>query len=238
MIRAPLRGALCLAAIAAALLALPALSSAHEVISLKDGVLDIQGDVGGKPSDLVTVDYDPIKNEILVGHDITNPIPDACRRDAVEPFHKVYCPADLIEQITIETGQASDRVEFGEGFGGPLLGAAVSAVSSEMTALVSTGAGADSFQGGDEVDHLTSGGGSDKAVLGAGNDVAKLGGGADKASGGAGNDQLKGGGGSDKLKGNGGADSLFGGAGSDKLSAGAGNDQCTPGPGQGHETSC
>ena len=236
--RARLRGALCFLAALAVAAALPAATAAHEVVLLKDGTLTVLGDQAGKPADRVTVDYDPVKDEYLIGHDITNPIPDECYRDAVEPFHILHCPASLVSEIDIDTGSAGDKVIFGPAFGGPNLSATASGITPDLTAVVSTGGGNDSFTGGAEVDHLNTGGGSDKATLGAGNDVANMGGGSDKASGGSGNDEIKGGGGSDKLKGNGGADSLFGGGGSDKLLAGAGNDKCVPGPGAGKQSSC
>jgi Ca2+-binding RTX toxin-like protein len=189
------------------LLGLPS-ASAHEQFTIKDGLLTVIGSIE-KPNDLVTVTYDSSQDEFVIGHDIIDPIPDGCHRDAVEPFHKVHCPASQISEILIQTSGGSDKIEI-----------IPDGVLFPANVTVEAGSGNDSFQGGPEVDSAKMGGGSDKAMLGAGNDFAAMGGGSDKVYGGPGDDTLKGGGAPDKLYG------------------GGGDDQCKPGGGVGKEFSC
>jgi Ca2+-binding RTX toxin-like protein len=204
----------CLAAAGvAAALALPAASPAHQVATLSGGQLTIAGDRQNKLNDLITLDYDSSRDELVIGNDIFGPHPFKCTPDAVHPERIIHCPASLISSIQIESGAGSDSV--------------IASVPVPIQAVM--GAGNDSFQGGSEVDTVRGGSGSDKAYGGAGRD---------KLSGGGGTDKLFGGGCADKLFGGGGADKLFGGGGADKLFGDGGKDHCVPGPGRGKEISC
>jgi Ca2+-binding RTX toxin-like protein len=103
------RLAACLAAVGVLVaLGLPATSAAHQIVTISSGELVIQGDVT-KPTDEVTVTYDSVKDEYVIGHDIEDPIPPGCYRDAVEPFHKLHCPARGIVKITVNLGGSRDR---------------------------------------------------------------------------------------------------------------------------------
>ena len=190
----------------AAALALPAASPAHQVATLSGGQLTIAGDQQNKLNDLITIDYDASTDELVFGQDVFGPHPSECSPDAAQPERIIHCPASLISAIQINSGGGSDEVNAN--------------LPADMTIVVSTGAGGDSFTGGPEVDQVTMGSGSDKADGGPGNDV------------------IKGGSGSDKLHGGPGADSLFGGTSPDKLFGDGGKDHCVPGPGRGKEISC
>lgn len=206
------------------LLALPAVSPAHQVATLSGGVLTITGDQRAKLNDLVTLDYDSSRDELVIGNDIFGGHPAECTPDTAHPQRIFHCPAALISAIRIDAGTGSDAV------------VVTGALSAPLQAAM--GGGKDSFTGGPEVDSVSGGGGGDKAELGAGNDSASMGGASDKAYGGPGADVIRGGSASDKLFGEGGADSLFGGGAADKLLAGPGDDQCDTGPGGGKEVSC
>lgn len=247
---------------AVSLLALPSPASAHQTVSIDHDILIIKGD---ERNDLVTIDYDSIKDEYIIGHDIEDPIPAGCYRDSVEPFHKLHCPRSLVHGIFIETVDGSDSVVFGfdtTGFPGPIL------------VQVSTGAGNDKFVGGPEDDDVDmgdgnnnvdtsggndqvatgdgndkvdtgpgddkafAGGGTDKVTTADGNDLANLGPGNDTGKGGPGNDTLKGAKGGDHLFGGAGVDWLIGGLGGDFLFGGGDNDKCKGGPGSEHEFGC
>jgi Ca2+-binding RTX toxin-like protein len=239
----PLRAFTILAAACAAVfLALPVASGAHQAATLSGGLLTITGDQLGKLNDLVTVEYDASRDELVIGNDIFAGHPSECAPDAAHPQRIFRCPAALVSAIRIETGTGSDAVI--------VTGLASVPVQAVM------GGGKDSFTGGPEVDSVSGGGGGDKAELGAGDDSASMGGGSDKADlgdgddgasmgggsdkayGGPGADAIKGGGASDKLFGEGGADSLFGGGAADKLLGGPGADDCLPGPGVGKQIGC
>jgi hypothetical protein len=206
----------------AAALALPAASPAHQVATLSGGQLTIAGDQQNKLNDLITLDYDSSRNELVIGNDIFGRHPARCTPDAVHSERIIHCPASLISAIQIDAGAGSDSV----------------IASVPVPIQASMGAGNDSFQGGSEVDTVRGGPGSDKASLGAGDDTASMGGGTDKAYGGPGNDTLKGGAAGDKLSGQGGADWLLGGGGHDQLLAGGGQDRCNGGPGGAKQISC
>jgi Ca2+-binding RTX toxin-like protein len=206
----------------AAGLGLPAASPAHQVATLSGGQLTITGDQQNKLNDLITLDYDSSRDELVIGNDVFGRHPSKCTRDAVHPERIIHCPASLISAIQIDAGTGRDSV--------------IATVPVAIQAVM--GAGNDSFQGGSEVDTVRGGSGSDKASLGAGDDTASMGGGTDKAYGGPGKDTLKGAAASDKLFGQGGADWLLGGGGRDKLLAGGGQDQCNGGPGGAKQISC
>ncbi len=102
---------LCLVVAAAttAALAFTAVSAAHQTVTISGSELVIEGDKT-KPTDEVTITYDSVKEEFVIGHDIEDPIPPGCYRDAVEPFHKLHCPAKGITKIRVEVGSANDTV--------------------------------------------------------------------------------------------------------------------------------
>jgi hypothetical protein len=210
----------CLVAFAAC--ALPAASSAHETVRIEEGEsflertgtnLVIHGD--SRP-DLVTIYYDPARDEFIIGHDIEEPIPEGCYRDEVEPFHKLHCPAGLITgRIFIYTGVGSDKV--------------VSSVRAVDVVFAALEEEFDSFEGGEEKDEVDLGEGGDRAVGG---------GGADSMHGGPGPDKLYGGPGPDRVYGGPGSDWLFGGPAGDFLFGGPDSDHCLGGPGKEHVVSC
>jgi hypothetical protein len=188
----------CLAAgILAAVLALPAASPAHQVATLSGGQLTIAGDQQNKLNDLITLDYDSSRNELVIGNDVFGRHPAQCSPDAVHSERIIHCPVSLISAIQIDAGAGSDSV----------------IASVPVPIQASMGAGNDSFQGGAEVDTVRGGSGSDKTYGGAGRD---------KLSGGGGTDKLFGQGGADKLFGGAGADKLFGGGGNDQCDRGPG----------------
>lgn len=183
----------CLAsAVAAAALALPAASPAHQVATLSGGQLTIAGDQQNKLNDLITLDYDASTDELVFGQDVFGPHPSECSPDAAHPQRIIHCPASLISTIQIESGAGSDSV--------------IANLPARMAVQASLGAGNDSFQGGSEVDLVTMGAGGDKADGGPGQDVIKGGSGSDKLHGGPGADSLFGGTSPDKLFGDGGKD--------------------------------
>lgn len=265
MARAPIRLALCLAAVAVACLALPAFAAGNQLAALSGGTMTITGDQDGKPDDRVTVNYDQTLDQYLIGFDIDDPIPEGCTRDPAAPKRQIYCPRSLITSFVIDAGDGAGNkviVDFGS-LAPPL-----------PSVVASFGTGNDAFEGGDEVDQVdmgpgndqvesgggndqvntragsdkvyagegndraNTGSGSDQTHMGDGNDFADMGSGSDKAMGDAGNDKLKGGSGSDKIFGGSGADALFGGPAPDTLLAGPGNDSCNGGPSGNREVSC
>ncbi len=191
----------CLAA-AAASLALAAASPAHQVATLSGGQLTITGDQQNKPNDLITIDYDSSRDELVFGQDVFGPHPSQCSPDAAHPERIIHCPASLISAIQIDSGGGSDSV--------------IANLPARMAVQASLGAGNDSFQGGSEVDTVRGGSGSDKAYGGSGMDKLKGGTGADKLLGQGGADSLAGGAGADKLIGGGGNDQCNGGPGHGK----------------------
>lgn len=241
-----------LTAVATAALLVPVASAAaHQTVTIEEGGgmfgdrgtrLVIHGDT--RP-DLVTITYDPVKAEFLIGHDIEDPIPAGCYRDSVEPFHILHCPASLFSssaRVYIYTGEGSDKV--------------VTTMRLGDLVVAALGTDSDSFEGGDEddeasgeegddraatgegTDKVDGGPGNDKASLGGGNDSAKLGSGNDTAFGGKGADSFYGGPGIDHLYGGLGGDWLFGGPGGDFLFGGGGSDHCAGGPGKESVSSC
>lgn len=104
------RGTVVLASLAGLLiaLALPAVAQAHQIVRIEGGQLIIEGD-HTKEADEVTVVYDSVKDEYVIGHDIEDPIPAGCYRDAIEPFHKLHCPASGITKIVVNLGNADDK---------------------------------------------------------------------------------------------------------------------------------
>lgn len=221
-------GRLLLAALA--LVAIAALGSvpgaaAHQKVTIEEGEgflehlgtnLVIHGD--DRP-DLVTVIYDPVLDEFLIGHDIEDPIPEGCYRDSKEPFHILHCPRHLITgRVFVYTGVGSDKV---------VITAKVKDIVDSVRA--SLGVGNDSFEGDEEDDEVDEGEGNDQAMTG---------GGADTVKGGPGGDKVYGGPGPDHLFGGPNADWLFGGPGGDFLAGGPNADHCLGGPGKEHVASC
>jgi Ca2+-binding RTX toxin-like protein len=196
----------------AALLVVPALSGGHQVASLANGTITINGDQDSpagdpKPNDLITVDYDAARDQFVFGQDIFDGRPAQCDPDAANPQRVFHCPASLITTIRIASGGGSDEVD-------------VNIPPGKAAVQVLLGSGNDAFYGGAEVDKVNGGSGSDKAYGGSGDDV------------------LLGSGDSDKLYGQGGDDTLSGGPAPDQLIGGSGDDHCDGGPGQGKETGC
>jgi len=206
-------------------LALPAGAAAHQKVTIEEGG-GFLGDVGthlaihgDDRNDLVTVIYDPLLDEFLIGHDIEDPIPEGCYRDPNEPFHILHCPARLINgRIYVYTGVGNDKV-------------VISAKAKDVIVLTRAflGVGFDSFEGDEEDDEVDGEEGGDQAKLGGGEDTFKGGKGGDKAFGGAGFDRLFGGASSDVL---------YGGPGGDFLAGGSNRDHCYGGPGKERAVSC
>jgi Ca2+-binding RTX toxin-like protein len=229
------------AAIAAALLAGPAVAQAKVSASLSGSLLTV---TGGKGSDHVTV---------------------ACRAGVVKVNGKdprtgaIAC--SKVSEVDVVTGGGNDRVDlsgvgpdtgfaqrdlpggFGHGTGAAaILGRGNDRYVGGASAfnLVLAGTGDDRMSGGRVRDSLQGGSGNDSAAGGAGRDVLlgnsgddKLNGGADDdlLSGNAGNDFLTGGAGADLIGGGAGMDRLFGGPGADQLIGGADKDRLNGGPG-------
>jgi Ca2+-binding RTX toxin-like protein len=211
----------------AALIALSSVAgaAAHQKVTIEQGEgflehlgtnLVIHGD--DRP-DLVTVFYDPLLDEFLIGHDIEEPIPEGCYRDSKEPFHILHCPRGLITgRVFVYTGVGSDKV---------VITAKVKDVVDSVRAFL--GVGNDSFEGDEEDDEV------DEEE---GNDQATTGGGADTVKGGPGSDKARGGPGPDRLFGGPSADWLFGGPGGDFLAGGPSADHCLGGPGKERVSGC
>ena len=106
------RFALCLVGAATlAALAFPAASSAFQTIRIEGGTLFITGDVGKTP-DEVTIRYDSVKNEYVIGHDVDMLVPPpGCTFEGGGPPYKiVHCPAPGITRIRIDLGTDKDKV--------------------------------------------------------------------------------------------------------------------------------
>ena len=156
MLSTPRRLLLAFAALAAAaLLSMPASAGAWQTVSIEGGTLFITGDVGKTP-DEVTIAYDSIKKEFVIGHDVFMLLPPpGCVFDGNGPPYKVMrCPSAGITRIRIDLGSDRDRVAFTnliERFapteGGPQSYVPIDLVSVE----VFTGPGNDSFDGSNEV---------------------------------------------------------------------------------------
>lgn len=190
--------ALCAGATA---LALPALSGGHQVATLADGTITIVGDQQNKPNDLITVDYDGGRDELIFGQDVFGSHPAQCSPDAEHPQRIIHCPASSISTIQIASGAGSDEVD-------------VDIPPGKAAVQVSLGSGNDAFYGDSEVDKVSGGPGSDKEYGGSGDDVLFGNGDSDKLLGQAGDDLLSGGPAPDQL---------IGGAGEDRCNGGSGN---------------
>lgn len=200
-------------------------AAAHQKVTIEQGG-GLFGDVGSHlvihgddRNDLVTVVYDPLLDEFLIGHDVEDPIPEGCYRDSREPFHILHCPASLINgRIYIYTGVGNDKV-------------AISAKAKDVIVLARAflGVGFDSFEGDEEDDEVDGEEGGDQAKTGGGDDTFRGGQGGDKAFGGAGIDRLFGG-----LN----SDVLYGGPDDDFLAGGSNRDHCYGGSGMERTISC
>jgi Ca2+-binding RTX toxin-like protein len=229
------------AAIAAALLVVPALAQAKVSSSLSGSLLTVRGSKGG---DHITV---------------------VCRNSVVKVNGKdprtgaIAC--SKVSEVDVVAGSGNDRVDltgvgpdsgFGQrnlpgGFGNGTGAAADLGDGSDRYRggssafnLVLGGSGDDLTTGGRFRDSLQGGSGDDSAAAGAGRDILlgnsgndKLNGGADDdlLSGNAGNDVLIGAAGTDLLGGGSGVDRMFGGPGPDQLIGGPGKDRLNGGPG-------
>jgi hypothetical protein len=191
---------LCLA-VATCGVVLPAAASGHQLATLSGGVMTITGDQehNGEPkhNDLVTVEYDADRNELIFGQDVFGPHPSQCSPDQTHPQRIIHCPAGLISRVRVDSGIGSDDVS--------------ASTPADVPVDAILGTGKDSFQGGREVDTVNGGLDGDKIFGGAGGDVLKGAGASDK---------LYGQGGADSLFGGGGADQLFGGGGNDNCDPG------------------
>jgi Ca2+-binding RTX toxin-like protein len=192
----------------AAALALPAFSGGHQVAELTNGTITINGDQASqsgepKPNDLITVDYDAGKDELIFGQDIFDGRPAQCDPDGANPQRVFHCPASLITTIRIASGGGSDEVD-------------VNIPPGKASVLVLLGSGNDAFHGGAEVDKVSGGSGSDKAYGGGNDDVLFGNGDSDKLLGEGGDDVLSGGPAPDKLIGGSGKDRCDSGSGSGK----------------------
>jgi hypothetical protein len=157
-----------------AALTLAAASPAHQVASLSGGQLKISGDLRHKPNDLITLDYDSSRDEVVIGNDIFGGHPRRCRPDAAHPQRIFHCPASLISSVQIEAGHGSDRV--------------IAKLPASIPLQARMSAGNDAFEGGPEIDTVRGGSGSDKLYGRGGDDTLFGGGAADKLFGGGGND--------------------------------------------------
>jgi Ca2+-binding RTX toxin-like protein len=239
--RHPLLRFALIAALAAAVLAIPSVAQAKVRASLSGSLLTV---TGGKGSDHITV---------------------VCTNGVVKVNGKdprtgaIAC--SKVSEVDAVTGGGNDRVDLSGvgpdagfaqrdlpgGFGHGTGAAAVLGQGSDRYVggasafnLVLAGTGDDRMSGGRVRDSLQGGSGNDSAVGGAGRDVLlgnsgndKLNGGADDdlLSGNAGDDLLTGGAGADLIGGGAGMDRLFGGPGPDQLIGGADKDRLNGGPG-------
>jgi Ca2+-binding RTX toxin-like protein len=109
-----LRLALLSAALAAAsLLALPGGAGAFQTIRIEGGTLFITGDVGKTP-DEVTIRFDSVKNEYVIGHDVDMiaPPPGCTFEGGGPPYKIMHCPAPGITRIRIDLATDKDKVIF------------------------------------------------------------------------------------------------------------------------------
>jgi len=168
----------CLAAsVVVAALGIPGVAPAHQAATLSGGQLTIAGDRLHKLNDLITLEYDAGRDEIVIGNDIFSGHPHRCHRDAAHPQRIFHCPASLISSVRIEAGAGNDSV--------------IAKLPANVTVHADLGPGNDSFRGGAEVDVVAGGPGDDKIDGGGGDDTLR---------GGAGGDKLLGGGGSDRCE--------------------------------------
>lgn len=93
------------------LLALPGGASAFQTIRIEGGTLFITGDVGKTP-DEVTIRFDSVKNEYVIGHDVDMLVPPpGCTFEGGGPPYKIlHCPAPGITRIRIDLGIDKDKV--------------------------------------------------------------------------------------------------------------------------------
>ncbi len=225
--------------------ALPAASAAFQTIAIEPNglepgeVLVIRGDQG-KTSDEITVGYDVVTGELVIAHDILEPLPPDCHSVGPgPPFKEVRCPGAGIVGVYAYSGTGKDKV--------------VAHLETPLGALIRffafLGGESDSFEGGEEEDEVFDeedglgdvvvlGGGDDYATMGGGPDVVNGGPGADFAKLGTGDDHGVGGPGKDKFLGGPGKDRLYGGPAFDLLNAGRGYDRCFGGAGGAKPISC
>jgi Ca2+-binding RTX toxin-like protein len=197
----------CAAACAlAALMVVPGLSGGHQVANLEGGTITINGDQASqsgepKPNDLITVDYDAARDELVFGQDIFEGRPAQCDPDGANPQRVFHCPASLISTIRIASGGGSDEVD-------------VNIPPGKASVQVLLGSGSDAFNGGAEKDLVAGGSGSDKAYGGPGDD---------RLFGNGDSDKLLGEGGDDFLSGGPAPDKIIGGSGKDRCDSGSGS---------------
>jgi Ca2+-binding RTX toxin-like protein len=230
------RPSLCLAlpaALAAALLLVPAAAQAKVRASLSGSLLTVSGSKG---SDHIVV----VCRGGLVKVDGKNPRTGA-----------VAC--SKVSEVDVVSGSGNDRVDlsgvgpddgfaqrdlpggFGHGTGAAAdLGPGNDRYVGGQSAfnLVLAGAGDDRMSGGRFRDSLQAGTGNDTAAAGAGRDILVGGSGRDRLNGGPDDDLISGNSGDDVLIGAAGADLLGGGAGNDRLWGGPGPDELIGGPGK------
>jgi hypothetical protein len=225
--------------------ALPATSAAFQTITIEPNglepgeVLVIRGDQG-KTSDEITVRLDLETGELVLTHDILEPLPPECHAvGSGPPFKEVRCPALGIVGVYVYAGTGKDKV----------ITHLESPTDALMHLLAFLGGESDFFEGGEEEDEVFDeedgfgdvvalGGGDDYATMGGGPDVVNGGPGADFATLGTGDDHGFGGPGKDKFLGGPGKDRLYGGPAFDLLKAGLGYDRCFGGPGGAKPISC
>lgn len=225
-------------------LALPATGAAFQTITIEPNglepgeVLVIRGDKV-KTSDEITVSFDETTNELVITHDIIEPLPPECHAVGPgPPFKEVRCPGLGIVGVYAYSGTGKDKVVAHlENPAGALA----------MKFLAFLGGDNDRFEGGEEDDEAFGEEGGDFVTLGGGDDYATMGGGADVFDGGPGADLGKlgrgsdtglGGPGRDRLFGGPGGDRLYGGPAFDYLNAGAGADKCFGGSGGAKPIGC
>lgn len=222
-----------LAAVGAALLALPAAAGAKVGSSVSGGLLKVRG---GKHSDRIAVSC--VAGAVKVNRRDPRTGPAACSR---------------ISEVDVVSGPGNDHVDvsgvgsetgFGQrdlpgGFGhGTGCGAQLGDGNDTFVGgkscinLVFGGAGSNQISGGNLRDELVGGAGNDTLAGGPGNDLLVGNSGGDRLKGGAGDDLLSGNSGNDVLIGGDGNDELGGGLGDDHLFGGPGDDALIGGPGK------
>jgi Ca2+-binding RTX toxin-like protein len=109
-----LRLAIAVAALAvASLLALPGSAAAFQTVRIEGGTLFITGDAG-KTTDEVTIRFDSVKNEFVIGHDVDmiTPPPGCTFEGGGPPYKILHCPAPGITRIRVDLGTEKDKVSF------------------------------------------------------------------------------------------------------------------------------
>jgi Ca2+-binding RTX toxin-like protein len=223
-----------LAALAGALIAVPAAAQAKVRSSVSGELLKV---AGGGGSDRITVSCGPAS---LVKVNAKNP-----RTGPVACSH--------VSEVDVSSAAGNDRIDlsgvgsatgfgqrdlpggFGHGTGcGALLGSGNDryAGGGSCFNLVLAGRGSDRVTGGQLRDSINGGSGNDGMTGRGGKDVLIANSGGDKLNGGADDDLLSGNSGDDLLLGGPGADVLGGGMGMDRLVGGSGPDQLIGGPGK------